>query len=169
MLFALFSLLFFQDMGSEDFKVRERASDRAECWLFALLAPDSHPNPEVNCRIYRAKAGYPRDLISFESWLRKKDTTLWTWHEWVIRNRGSQLYSNLEIQEEIAYKTKLPKTIWFGPWFGGSGVEGGKGLAYDFLDHFPGSGLAVYDLSLPLSEFNIVAFDKMVRGGGKIP
>lgn len=160
-MFALLSLLFLQGMASEDYQEREEASARARNWgwVFAILAPDDHPNPEVSSRIRRAKVGYPHDRISFEYWLRKKDPTLRAWHQWVVRNHGSHIYTNMDIQNEIAEKTKLGGYDW------STGIhEEGSGLGYQFLEQFPNSGLSEWDLTFPLSPQFYERFDKFIKG-----
>lgn len=161
-MFALLSLLFLQGMASEDFQRREDASDSARSWgiVFALLAPDIHPNPEVSTRINRAKDGYPHNIKSFEYWLRNYDKTYKSWHLWVVYNHGSHIYCNSDILTEIADHTIAPEfdiITW-------RSTEG-SGMAYEFLELFPKSGLDIYDLTHRLSPFSHDRFDGFIKKG----
>lgn len=104
MLFALLSLLFYQGMASEVWQEREEATDHARSWgmVFALLATDRHPNPEVNSRIRWAKAIYPHDIRSIELWLQAKDRTNETWLKFVVYNHGSHFYTSDELLHRLS-------------------------------------------------------------------
>lgn len=159
-MFAVLSFLFLQGMASEDWQRREDATDHARRWgmVFALLAPDNHPNPEVSNRIRRAKVGYPHDSYSFEYWLRRNDPTLRVWHQWVVRNQGSHIYTNQDIFLEISKKTKFPG------WDIRTWMEvPGEGLGYQFMEQFPKFGDNIYSFYPDFDGYE--NFDHFIKKG----